>query len=258
MNSQPSALNRMARATRNLFLFIVFVVLAGGAAYAASLLNMRTYKLETRGLDLVVLRGTMIPFRFAYYQPPDALQADAYAPLNLEGTPAAPNGATFGDRDQLDRALFGVIEGLLRPKLASDDARDLETAADLVKRAGYLRGLTADQNATLKKLGSEFAYYVAQTRLQEARRELEEALTQLKIAADTDGRHRDQANAMLLSVAPQVRELATAIQETSAIALGKPPAGNRIPAPTPPAGNLIPAPTPSPSTEAPAAIPAPP
>lgn len=265
MDSQPSFGARLLRALRNLFVLTLILGLGGAAVYALSQVNARTYVLEVQAGQLVVLKGKMMPTGAAPWSPSDPSLIDAYAPIDLEGNTALTvNGQKFEDRDELDRALFTVLEMLARPRLASDQPKDLEKGLALIRRAERLNGLTEGQRTSLKKMQSDVAFFLARTRLDDARRQLEEALTQLKLAAESDSKSRAQASLMLLAVEPQVKLLATTLRATNLTAdgagtlqkvlepqlqklfedLGKQVLGT----PTPPA----PAPTPAP---APAATP---
>jgi hypothetical protein len=214
--NQPSFGTRLFRALKNLALTLLVVGLAGAAVYALSMLNVRTFTLEVRAGQLIVLKGRMLPWGADPWTPADPLLADAYAPLDLEGNTAlAVVGPRYEDRDELDRALFQVLEMLARPRLASDAPKDIERGLYLVRRAERLPGLTETQRGQLKKMQSDVAFYLARTRLDDARRQLEEALTQLKLAAESDTRHRPQATLMLLAVEPQVKLLSTTLRTTT-------------------------------------------
>lgn len=216
MDSQPSFGVRLARAFRNLVLLTLIFGLAGAALYAASLVNAKTFVLEVRNGQLVVLKGKLMPTGAEPWLPADPSLADAYAPIELEGNTALTVvGKKFEDRDELDRALFQVLELLARPRLASDDAKDLEKGLALVRRAEKLTGLSEAQRATLKKMQTDVAYFLARVRLDDARRQLEEALAQLKLAAESDSKTRAQASLMLLAVEPQVKLLATTLRATT-------------------------------------------
>lgn len=227
MDSQPSFGARLLRALRNLFLLTLFLGLGGAAVYALSQVNARTYGLEVQHGQLVVLKGKLMPLGAAPWSPADPGLVDAYAPVDLEGNTAlAVSGQKFEDRDELDRALFQVLEMLARPRLASDAPRDLEKGLALVRRAEKLNGLTEAQRTSLKKMQSDVAFFLARTRLDDARRQLEDALAQLKLAAESDSKTRGQASLMLLAVEPQVKLLAMTLRATtmstdSAGALGK-------------------------------------
>ncbi len=209
----PSFFSRLGRALRNLLIFVVVVSAATGGLYGASLLNARTWSLELVGGQLVVTRGKMLPVGTAPFQPGDPLLAEAYAPLDLNGNTAlAVVGQQYPDRDELDRALFSVIELLAKPRVASDLKGDLDVGVALVKRAEALRGLSESQRTTLGLLRGEVAYFLAKQRIDDARKQLDEALRQLKLAADADARHKKDATQMLLAVEPQVKSLSDTLR----------------------------------------------
>jgi hypothetical protein len=213
---RPSLGARIARTLKNLLFFALFIGMAGAAVYALSLVNARTYSLEVRAGQLVVLKGRLLPTGAEPWSPSDAVLADTYAPIDLEGN-AAPAivGNRFEERDELDRALFSVLEVLARPKVSSDVSSDLEKGLAYVRRAGRLTGATEEQRASLKKMQTELACFLAKTRLDESRRQLEDALAQLKVAAESDSRHRVEAGLMLLAVEPQVKLLAATLRATT-------------------------------------------
>jgi hypothetical protein len=214
----PSFGARLWRTLRNLTLTVLFLGLAGAAAYGASVVNSHTFSLEIREGQLVVLKGRLLPVGAEPWAPVDPQLADAYAPLDLEGnTSVLAAGQRFEDRDELDRTLFQVLQLLARPRLTSDLPRDLEKAMGYVRRAERLTGLSADQRADLKRMQQDLAFFLAQRRLDEARRELEEAVGQLKLAAESDSRHRGEAGLMLLAVEPQVKLLATTLRSTASL-----------------------------------------
>jgi hypothetical protein len=217
-SQQPSFGVRLLRAFRNLVLLTLFVGLAGAALYALSVVNSRTYSLEVRNGQLVVLKGRMLPMGAEPWAPADPALVDAYAPLNLEGnTAVAVVGQRFAERDELDRALFQVVELLARPRLTSDAPKDLDQALALVRRAEKLKGLSEAQRTSLKQMQSELAFYLAQARLDDARRQLEEALTQLKLAAESDSKHKSEASLVLLAVEPQVKLLSTTLRTATTL-----------------------------------------
>lgn len=216
MDSEPSFGARLVRAFRNLLILTLILGLGGAALYATSLVNARTYLLEVRNGQLVVLKGKLMPVGADPWNPGDPGLADAYAPVDLEGNVALTVvGQKFEDRDELDRALFQVLEMLARPRLASDVPKDLEKGLALVRRAEKLNGLTEAQRTSLKKMQTDVAYFLARIRLDDARRQLEEALTQLKLAAESDSKTRSQASLMLLAVEPQVKLLSTTLRATT-------------------------------------------
>jgi ABC-type uncharacterized transport system permease subunit len=216
MESQPKFGVRLFRAFRNLLLFGLFLAAAAAATWALSVLNARTYSLQISNGQLVVLKGRMLPTGAAPWLPSDPTLADTYAPIDLEGnTSLTVLDQKFEDRDELDRALFTVLSRLAAPRLASDSPKELEKALVYVRRAERLTGLSEDQRATLKKMQVDLAFYLARIRLDDARRQLEEALAQLKLAAESDSRHKDDAALMLMAVEPQVRLLSGTLRATT-------------------------------------------
>jgi hypothetical protein len=241
-NSQPSFGARLLRALRNMLIFGVLLAAAGAALASLSMLNARTFSLEVRDGKLVVLKGRLMPMGFEPWQPTDPGQADAYAPLDLQGNTAlAVVGQRFADRDELDRAFFGVIELLARPRTQSESPKDLELGSAYVRRAEHLTGLTDEQKATLKHLHADVAFYLARNGLDDARKQLDEALAQLKLASDVDAKHAREANQMLLAVEPQVKTLSDALRAAVHSLSAPPPA----PAPVVPSpAAVVPAPAP--------------
>ncbi len=213
VSSGASFGTRLFRAFRNLVVLSLVLGLGGAATYALSLLNSRTYGLDVREGLLVVLKGRMLPWGAEPWQPAEPELADAYAPLQLEGNTAlAVAGAKFSERDELDRALFSVIELVAKPRVQSDLAKDLEQGLYYVRRAERLHGLSDEQKQTLKRMQSDLAFYLARSRLDDARKQLEEALGQLKQAADSETKHTREANQMLLLVEPQIKALSDSLR----------------------------------------------
>jgi hypothetical protein len=75
-----------------------------------------------------------------------------------------------------------------------------------------LGGITDEQRRTLRSLESEVAFFQARTRLDQARRDVAEALTQLRLAADSGGRHARAAHRMLSAVEPAAAALEEALR----------------------------------------------
>lgn len=215
MDNQPKFGARLFRAFRNLLL-VALVVGAGGAAlYATSALNSRTYSLQVMNGQLVVMKGRMMPTGSDPWQPSDARLADTYAPIDLEGnTSLSVLDQKFDERDELDRALFNVLFMLASPRIGSDAPKDLEKGLVYVRRAERLTGVTEEQRAKLKQAQVDLAFFLARVRLDDASRQLEEALTQLRLAAESDSKHRVEANLMLVAVEPQVKLLSSTLRIT--------------------------------------------
>jgi hypothetical protein len=75
-----------------------------------------------------------------------------------------------------------------------------------------LGGITDDQRKTLRGLESEVAFFQARTRLDQARRDVAEAMAQLRIAADSGTRHARAAHRMLSAVEAPAAALEEALR----------------------------------------------
>jgi len=216
---------RLWRAFRNVMLGTLFLGLGAAAFYALSVMNSRTWTLSVTNGQLVVLKGRLLPMGAEPWTPSDSHLAEAYGPIDLAGNASlVVAGRKFDDRDQLDQALFEVLERLAAPRLSSDAPKDLDKGLVYVRRAERLTGLTAEQRQTLKKMQQDLAFHLAQDRLDDARKKLEDALEQLKLAAESDSRHRADASLMLIAVEPQVKLLATTLRATT---MGRPSDGSK-------------------------------
>jgi hypothetical protein len=223
---------RLMRAIKQLVLTLVVLGMAGAVVFLLSQLNARTFTLELQSDHLVVMKGRMLPWGAVPYQPGDARLADTYAPIPLEGQPV-PNLLTqrFTERDELDRALFPVLEGLARPRIAKDEPALVERGVYYLRRAERLSGLTEEQRNAVKAMMAEVAYYQARQKLDEARRLIAEALAQLKLASESDNRHSSNATQMLSKVTPSTTALEQALRE--AVHTLSAPRAKEAPQPTP-------------------------
>lgn len=214
MSSTSDSLGRRAgRAFTRLVVTLVLLGLLGAVGFLLSRLNARTFTLQQTDGKLLVMKGRMLPMGAEPYRPSDPALGAAYAPIDLLGGGAAGlDGARFEERDALDRALFGFLEGLARPKLVSDDPAVLSQGLQALARMQKLGGITDEQRRTLKSLESEVAFFQARTRLDQARRDLAEAMTQLRLAADSGGRHARPAHRMLSAVEPAATGLEDALR----------------------------------------------
>ena len=214
MSSTSDSFGRRAgRAFTRLVVTLLVLGLVGAVGFLLSRLNARTFTLQQVDGKLLVLKGRMLPVGAEPYRPAEPPLAAAYAPIDLLGGSAAGlDGAKFEDRDALDRALFGFLEGLARPRLVSDDPAILSQGLMALGRMQKLGGITDEQRKTLKGLESEVAFFQARTRLDQARRDIAEAVTQLRLAADSGGRHARSAHRMLSAVEPSAAALEEALR----------------------------------------------
>ncbi|HVP61736.1 MAG TPA: IF-2 protein [Myxococcaceae bacterium] len=214
MSSTSDSFGRRAgRAFTRLVVTLLVLALLGTVGFLLSRLNARTFTVQQQDGKLLVLKGRMLPLGTEPYRPPDPVLAAAYAPIDLLGGSAAGlDGAKFDERDALDRALFQFLEGLARPRLVSDDPAVLSQGLGVLGRMEKLGGITDEQRRTLRSLESEVAFFQARTRLDQARRDIAEAVTQLRLAADSGGRHARPAHRMLSVVEPSAAALEEALR----------------------------------------------
>jgi hypothetical protein len=214
MSSTSDSFGRRAgRAFTRLVVTLLVFALLGAVGFLLSRLNARTFTLQQQDGKLLVMKGRMLPLGAEPYRPSDPALAAAYAPLDLLGGGAAGmDGARFEERDAMDRALFQFLEGLARPRLVSDDPAVLSQGLVALSRMQKLGGITDDQRKTLRGLESEVAFFQARTRLDQARRDVAEAMAQLRIAADSGTRHARAAHRMLSAVEAPAAALEEALR----------------------------------------------
>jgi hypothetical protein len=226
---------RAGHAFRRLLVSLLVLALAGVVCVLLARDNARTFSLKVEGGKLFVMKGRMLPWGSAPYHPPDASLADVYAPIDLGGAVVgAVDADRFEDRDELDRALFRILEQAARPKLLSEDTQVVASGMMLLHRMERLQGATEDQRRTLRALELDVAYDQARIRFEDARRAVSEGLAQLRIAADSPTRRARAAHAMLVKVEPAASALEDVLRQV-VVTLADTPSGPLPPAPAVPA-----------------------
>jgi hypothetical protein len=241
--------SRAGRAIGRFFIFLLLLGMAGGIGFLLSVLNAHTYTLQVVDGKLTVYKGKLLPLGSDPYRPNDARLADAYAPIPLDGKSAdSMLNERFTDRDELDRALFTFMKDQADPKVVSDEPKVVDEGIALMSRMEKLSGITEDQRASLQRMEAEVAFDQAKIRLDQARQLIANALTQLKLAADSSTRHSQAAHQMVSAIEPAAQQLeevlrtavhTTATQETTAPAATAPapavpaPSASAAPKPTP-------------------------
>jgi hypothetical protein len=204
---------RARRAIVRLITFAIVVALAAVAVFLLAKLNARTYRVQFADGNLKVMKGKNQPLGFEPYRPADPVLADAYAAIPIRGDPPVDIvSRTFQERDELDRALFTVFETLGKPRLFSEDPQEIQEGLYYLRRAEKLTGITEEQRRSLKTMQSDIAYHLGREKLDDARRVIAEAMTQLRIAADSLNRNSRSANQMLLEVGPAAKALEEALR----------------------------------------------
>ncbi|MBJ6761984.1 IF-2 protein [Myxococcaceae bacterium JPH2] len=259
VNSPQGFGHRARRAFMRTVTLLVILTLGVGILFLLGKINARTFTLTVDNGALVVMKGRNLPTGAAPYQPGDARLADAYAPIPLEGQDATLlTLQSYSERDELDRALFPLLESLARPRIASDEPARVDRGLYYLRRAEKLSGLTDEQRRALQGMLADVAYYQARQKLEDARRLVSESLAQLKLAAESQNRHARNANQMLSTVGPPARDLEEALRRAVHTESGPQEAQDGATAPTrqvspsplPPSAPGAPAPAQAPATPA--------
>ncbi len=224
---------RAGHALRRLLVTLLVLALAAIVCVLLARDNARTFSLKMEEGKLVVQKGRLLPWGSAPYRPADPALADVYAPVDLGGvSPGTAETERFEDRDELDRALFRILEQAARPKLLSEDTQVVASGMALLHRMGRLQGATDEQRRTLRALELDVAYDQARIRFEDARRAVAEGLSQLRIAADSPTRRARAAHAMLVKVEPAASALEDVLRQV-VVTLADTPSGPVPPAPAP-------------------------
>ena len=212
-STSDSVGHRAGRAFTRLVVTLLVLGLLGAVGFLLSRLNARTFILQETDGKLVVMKGRMLPLGAEPYRPSDPVLAGAYAPFDLLGGGAGGlDGARFEERESLDRSLFSFLEGLARPRLVSDDPAVLAQGLAVLARMQKLGDISDEQRRILKSLESEVAFFQARNKLDQARREIAEAVAQLRLAADSGSRHARPAHRMLSAIEPAAAGLEDALR----------------------------------------------
>ncbi len=231
---------RAGHALRRLLVTLFVLALAGIVCILLARDNARTFSLKLEGGKLVVLKGRMLPWGSAPYRPADPSLAEVYSPIDLGGaTIGAADAERYEDRDELDRALFRILEQAARPKLLAEDTQVVASGMGLLHRMEKLQGATDEQRRTLRSLELEVAYDQARLHFEDARRAVADGLSQLRIAADSPTPRARAAHAMLVKVEPAASALEEVLRQV-VVTLADTPASGVTPAaaaPTPAAAD---------------------
>jgi hypothetical protein len=224
---------RAGHAFRRLLVSMLVLALAGVVCVLLARDNARTFSLKLEGGKLLVQKGRMLPWGSAPYNPTDTSLADVYAPIDFSGgNIGAVETERFEDRDELDRALFRILEQAARPKLLSDDTQVVASGMALLHRMDRLQGVSEEQRRTLRSLELDVAYDQARIRFEDARRAVAEGLAELRIAADSPTRRARAAHAMLVKVEPAATALEDVLRQV-VVTLAETPSSTVAPPPVP-------------------------
>jgi hypothetical protein len=194
-------------------LLVALVVLGLGSVvgYLASEINHRHYRLVSTDGWLVVERGRFLPMGFEPYKPDAEALRDAYAPVPLPPSGGLTPSEVYGERGDLDRAIFTLLSGWARNRIMSTNEKALDLASTYLERAELLPALAEEQRNELHRLRGELAYHEALTRLASVGKTLQQAREQLQLAAKlgaADPREVDGLAAEVDRVAASYQQLA--------------------------------------------------
>lgn len=213
MNQTDSFGAKATRALVRLVTFLIVLAILGVVGFLLAELNSRSFTVVEEEGRLVVHKGRNLPVGMEPFKPSDPFLADTYAPIPIEGpVPGSILQTRFRDRDELDRALFEVLEQQAQPRVVSDDPATLEKGLYALRRAERLTGLTSGQKESLKRMQIDVSYFQARLKLDEARRNIGEAMALLKIAAGSQNNHARSASAMMTAIEPQTKALEDALR----------------------------------------------
>jgi hypothetical protein len=235
-NSTSSSISfgtKLIRFFVRLIVFLTIISLAALVAYLLSKENTRTFSLHIVDDMLVINKGKFLPIGSSPWNTED----EAYAKLPLEGFKPQNTETSKYKREELDQALFPILESLAKPRILSEDSANQERGIYYLSRAELLAGLTKEQQNALKTLRAEASFYRAKTRLPEAELFMKETLAQFELATHTPNKNTVLAASALSVLEPALKQLSLAIQEVLA---ASPPAAleeNTPETPPPPPGS---------------------
>lgn len=199
---------------KRLLVTLLVLGLIGAVGVLLSELNARTFSFERVEQNLIIKKGRRFVFGSLPYRPSDPAMADAYAPIPIGTHDVGPLlTETFREKEELDRALFQLLESVARPKMESDDPKSLDEGLYLLRRAEKLSGISEEQRLSLKKMQADVAFYQARNKFEDARKLVAEALVQLKLAADAENRHSRSAHQMISEIEPISNTLSEALRK---------------------------------------------
>jgi hypothetical protein len=223
---------RGSAATRLLVGVLVLALLAA-VAYLGSEVNHRRYRLEVKDGLLQVERGRFLPVGFEPYQPESEALRPAYAPVQVPPGAGVDTTAVYGERSDLDGALYRLLSAWAESRLKGGDEQSVNAATGYLTRAELLPGLAEEQRATLHRLRGQLALREGGAHVSGASRELAAARAQL-LAAErlgaVEGRTLEPWLADLDRLTAQCNDLAGRLQPGR---LGSPPQQQGLPAATP-------------------------
>lgn len=188
--------------------------LAAATLYLLAERNSRFYYLSQEGDRLVVYRGAWLPSGKRPFTPDDPHTARIYAPISLPEGAAPIAERRFGERQDLDRALFDILAELAKERIRSDEEGIMQEGFALVERASWLPGITGDQAKSLRTMRAELSFFEGRSHLEKALVELRQAREKLEHATEASSTRGEAAAMLLRSLAPATEVLSRALQRS--------------------------------------------
>lgn len=197
----------MLKALQRLFIGSIIIVLVAAIGYLLSDLNHRRFRTLQIGDLWIVEQGRFFPIGFATYHPTTEALAQAYAPIPIPPNEVLLEPSVFEDRAELDRGLFNRLAQWARQRLnASDEATNL-LAAQYVRRAELLPGISEDQRVQLRSLRADASYEQGMHLSANLQEQLRRAQAALQLALDLGTTHNVQARQELQNIEKKLQLL---------------------------------------------------
>jgi hypothetical protein len=223
---------------RTLLAWLAILGLAAAVVWLLAERNARQWSLVPEQGILVVKQGIPFVVGRRAFRTDDPVLAEAYAPLVPPPGETLPAERRFGDRAELDQALFEVLAAWAKADVSSGDPGRLERGLGYLSRAERLAGVSASQRDALEALRADSAYFEAQRLLARGVESLRQAAEKLRQAAKSSSSRGSDAQVLLRSAEPAVEAAAAALAATRAPAAppATEPAGPEAPEGPPPGG----------------------
>ncbi len=161
---------------------LIVLALLAAVTYLAGTINHNRYRLVQQDEQVMVERGTMLPFGFARFEPQNlALQA-AYAPVPLPEGVVLQAEEVYTERGDLDRAIFALLSAWAQSRLTVGGEQNLEMASLYLERALLLPALSEDLRTELRRLRGQVAWRAALTRIEGIGVAINKARSELQLA----------------------------------------------------------------------------
>ncbi len=194
---QRGSVTRVFNAT---LIVLLILALLAAVGYLTSDLNHRRYRLNVRAGSMWVERGLFLPIGFVAYEPDTPALKDAYAPITVPATETVTVAGPFDERVDADRAIFALLSGWARTRIASQDNQAQQQAVMFVKRLELLPGLTEEQRVELHTLRAQVAYQDGMRLMEESMQNLKRAQEAFRLALSLGGSQAREAQRLISDI----------------------------------------------------------